>query len=149
MGRILSEQQYTLASQAGGTPYPLSYTYDLAGDLHTSTNGSTSTPITVTNMFGSAGQLQTLTSSWTNNSVYPATLFTAQSATSIPCPSSLSYAYAASGALMNAQLGNELTLNRAYDKRWRTTCEKDFGNGATTATPGSTSVTITGSEQSK
>jgi YD repeat-containing protein len=149
MGRVLSEQQSTLASQVGGASYPLTYSYDLAGNLYQSTNGSVSRPITFTNVFDSAGRLYTLTSSWTNNNVFPATLFTAQSATSTPCPDSLSYAYAASGALMNAQLGNTLTLNRAYDKRWRTTCEKDSSSGATITTPGSGSLTITGVEQSK
>jgi YD repeat-containing protein len=157
MGRILSEQQYTPASQARATPYVLGYTYDLAGNLLSSTSGAgpgatpaNPAPITFTNIFDGAGHLQTLTSSWTNNSVFPMTLFNAQTGPG-PCPNppSIPAAYAAFGGLQNAAYGNGLMLNRAYDTRLRTTCESDIGTGTTPATPGSATVTITGSEQTQ
>ncbi len=157
MGRILNEQQYTPASQAAGTSYPLAYTYDLAGNLLISTSGvgPTSTPanpapITFTNTYDGAGRLQTLTSSWTNNGVFPVTLFSPPTAMpSTPCANAITAQYAPFGGLANAAFGNGLTLNRAYDKRLRTTCENDVGTGTTPATSGSATVTITGSEQTK
>jgi YD repeat-containing protein len=153
MGRILSEQQSTLASQASGggtTYYPLAYTYDLAGNIYTSTNGSSSKPISFTNEFDTVGRLRTLTSSWTNNGAYPAQLFAARDAMGgVLCSNSSTKSYSPFGALMNAQLGGSLTLNRAYDKRLQTACEIDMGTGITPATPGSVSLTITGSEQNK
>lgn len=145
MGRIRDEQQYTPASQSSGISYPLAYTYDLAGNIYTSTNGSTSRPITFTSVLNYAGRLQTLTSS----GAYQDLLLSAQVGTNPPCTNSWSSAYTAFGALMNAQLGSSLTLNRAFDKRLRITCEIDIGNGITPATPGSVSLTITGAEQSK
>ena len=156
MGRISSEQQYTPASQAAGTSYPLAYTYDWAGNLLTSTSGAgpaatpaNPAPITFTNMYDGAGRLQTLTSSWTNNGVFPVTLFSPPTAVpSTPCANAITTQYAPFGGLANAALGNGLTLNRAYDKRLRTTCENDTGSVGN-ATGGSATVTITGAEQIK
>jgi hypothetical protein len=94
--------------------------------------------------------LQTLTSSWTNNGVFPVTLFSPPTAMpSTPCANAITAQYAPFGGLANAAFGNGLTLNRAYDKRLRTTCENDVGTGTTPATSGSATVTITGSEQTK
>jgi YD repeat-containing protein len=150
MGRILQEYQYTPAVQAGGTHYSLDYAYDLTGNLYSSSNGTTARPISFTYTLNSAGRLQTVTSSWTNLGAYPAQLFSAQRSTSQPCANSLPESYTAFGSLMNAQFGGgSLTLNRAYDKRLRITCEIDKGSGITPATPGAVSLTITGNEQSK
>jgi YD repeat-containing protein len=150
MGRIWNEKQYTLANQASGTPYNLVYTYDLAGNMLTSTSGvGPTTPIQFTNAYDGAGRLQTLSSNWTNNSVFPTTLFSAQTGSAMPCPNSSSAAYAPFGGFWNATFGNGLVLNRAYDNRLRTTCETDTGTGTTAATPGSATVTITGSEQTQ
>jgi len=147
MGRILNEQQFTPASQASGTPYSPAYTYDLAGNLTSSTTGvgptPTTTPFLFTNTYDGAGRLQTVGSNWTTNyvtgatNVFPATLFSNPS-------------YAAFGGLTNATYGNRLNLTRTYDNRLRITSENDQrGSGATASTPGSATVTITGSEQSQ
>jgi len=54
MGRITNEQQYTPANQASGTPYAPVYTYDLAGNLLTSTSG---VGPTYTNTYYGAGSI--------------------------------------------------------------------------------------------
>jgi YD repeat-containing protein len=159
MGRIWNEQQCTPSNCSSGVPYAPAFTYDLAGNLTTSTNGigptSTAAPFLFTTSYDSAGRLQALTSNQTTNyltgalSVFPATLFSGSTGQSLPCANSQAAAYSAFGGLMNATFGNGLTLNRAYDTRLRTNCEKDTGSTVTTATSGSATVTITGSEQSQ
>lgn len=152
MGRVLKEQQCTPSNCTSGTPYSPAYTYDLAGNVITSTNGIASTPaatanpLTFTNAFDSAGRLQTLTSNW-SDTTHPATLFSAQTGQTTPCQNSWSAPYAPFGGLVNAMYGSGLTLNRAYDKRLRTTCETDTGSIVPTPTSGSATVTITGTEQ--
>jgi hypothetical protein len=151
MGRITSEQQCTPSGCTGGTPYALSYQYDLAGDLTFSNNGisttpGTSTPLSFTSVYNGAGRLQTVTSSgWTNTTTHPTTLFSAQSGSGA-CGSTL--AYAAFGGLQNAAYGNGLMLNRNYDLRLRPSCETDTGQLVVNATPGTAIVTITGADQS-
>ena len=148
MGRITSESQYTLANIASGTPYTLAYSYDLAGDLVSSTDGITptstaNTTLAFTSLFNGAGRLQMLTSNW-SDVTHPTALFTTT-------PSVAQPSYSAFGGLTNATFGNNnaLTLNRTYDNRLRITGETDTGGIVGTATSGSTTVTITGSEQSK
>jgi YD repeat-containing protein len=164
MGRITSEQQNTLATVANGAPYALSYSYDLAGDLATSTNGigpattgtQAGTPFIFSNTYDGAGRLQSLASNWTTNyvtgaaNILPQALFNAQTGTAA-CPNSSSpqAAYSAFGGLQNAVFGKGLVLNRSYDNRLRTTCEMDTGGIVANSTPGSATVTITGLEQSK
>jgi YD repeat-containing protein len=151
MGRIWSEQQYTPATLASGTPYAPQYTYDLTGNLLTSTDGTTPSPtvpgtaLTFTNSFDCAGHLQTLTSNWVD-ATHPQSLFSTQAGSSTPC---MTPSYAPFGGLMNAMFGNGLMLNRAYDSRLRVTSEIDTGSAVTSATSGSATVTITGSEQTK
>jgi YD repeat-containing protein len=149
MGRILSEQQCTPSNCTSGAPYAPIYTYNLAGNLTSYTNGISTTSsvgtLVFTNTYDAADHLQTVTSNWSDGT-HPATLFSAQTATTTACPDSMSYPYAAFGGLMNATYGSGITLNRTYDKRLRTTCEIDTGNG-TTATRGSATATITGAEQ--
>jgi YD repeat-containing protein len=152
MGRITSEQQYTWANQAQAskTPYSLAYTYDLAGNLKTSTSGvgPAATPIIFTNSYNGAGQLQQLTSNWTNNSLYPSILFSPLATPSTAlCPNSSTTQYAPFGGLLNAQFGSGIALNRTYDNRLRTSSECDTGSGATGANGASATVTITGAEQ--
>jgi hypothetical protein len=50
---------------------------------------------------------------------------------------------------MNATLGSRLTINQSLDKRLRIGCEAAMGNDPATNTNGSTTITITGSEQSQ
>jgi len=130
MGRITNEQQYTPANQASGTPYAPVYTYDLAGNLLTSTSG---VGPTYTNTYYGAGRLQTLISNWTNNSTFPTLLFSSLTESG-SCPGSITSQYTAFGGLANAAFGNGLTLNRAYDNLLRTTCEIDTGTTVTSAT---------------
>ena len=165
MGRIANEQQYTPANVASSTPYSPQYSYDLAGNLAYSTDGVTPVPATASaqlpscsvsapswaatatilnfaNCYDAAGRLQTLASNW-------AIVGTAQSLFSAP-PSRGTPSYAAFGGLTNAAFGNAgIALNRTYDNRLRITGESDTASTGSTATPGSTAVTITGAEQSK
>lgn len=152
MGRIQSEEQCTPANCTSATHYNPAYTYDLAGNVSTSTNGIATTPavgtLTLTNSVNGAGHLQTVSSNWIDGT-HPATLFSAQDVTSGPCASSSTPSYAPFGGLTSAVLGNGLTLNRTYDNRLRTTCEIDTGSVVPSPTSGSATVPITGSEQSK
>jgi YD repeat-containing protein len=159
MGRILNEQQYTLASQVSGTFYAPVYTYDLAGNLTSSTDGvapnppqaaqsspcaSSPTPgatLTFTNCFDAAGRLQGVTSNWIDPA-HPQALFAAP-------PNSSQPSYASFGGLLSATFGNGVTLSRTYDNRLRITVEKDTGSAVGSPTSGSATVTITGAEQSK
>ena len=140
MGRLKNEQQSTPASQVSGKIYAPAYTYDLAGNLLTSTDGSTPSPttpgatLTFTNTFDDAGRLSTVKSNWSDTTSHPGTLFSAQAGTTTHCPNSASTPYTAFGALMNATYGigsaaNVYTLNRSFDTRLRTTCEIDKGSG--------------------
>lgn len=152
MGRITSELQYT-PSNSAGTAYAPAYTYDLSGDLATFTDGVTVTPVggtilSFTNAYDAAGRLQTLTSNW-SDTTHPASLFSAQVGQATPCLNSSTVPYAPFGGLMNATFGAGIALNRSFDVRLRTTCEIDKGSVTTAPTSGSTTVTITGSEQSK
>jgi YD repeat-containing protein len=140
MGRLLNELQYTLASQASGKTYAPAYTYDLAGNLLTSTDGTTPSPttpgatLTFTNTLDGAGRLVTVTSNWSDATAHPGELFSTQAGSATPCPNSTSTPYSAFGALMNATFGigpasNVYTLNRSFNNRLRTTCEVDTGSG--------------------
>jgi YD repeat-containing protein len=153
MGRLLNEQQYTFAGKMSGTPYSPAYTYNLAGNLTSSTSGvgpaPTSNPIVFSSTFDGAGRLQSVTSNWVDGT-HPLSLFSAQVGQAItPCSNSASAPYTPFGGLMNVTFGNGLTLNRAYDKRMRTTCEIDTGSGVAAPTAASTTITIIGAEQSK
>lgn len=124
MGHPTSVQQCTPFNCSSATQYSLAYTYDLAGDLNTYTNGIGSTPgagtgpLMFTNVFNGAGRLQSVTSTW-NDALHMPSLFSATS-TSPP-------AYAPQGALQDATYGNGLQLIRTYDDRLRITGERDTG----------------------
>ncbi|MGA7317474.1 MAG: hypothetical protein WBX22_26290 [Silvibacterium sp.] len=145
MGRVTSEQQCVLSNCVSGTtPYSLAYTYDLAGHITSYPNGISS--IGFTNAYDGVGRLQTITSSW-DDATHPPTIFSAQTASSSPCGQTPSYT--AFGGLMNAVLGNGLTLSRSFDKRLRSNCETDTGSVVASPTSSSATVAITGSEQSQ
>jgi hypothetical protein len=153
MGRKWSEKQYTPASIANGISYPMAYTYDLAGNLTSSTSGAMPpsmtlssptlpcTPVpqintamlTFVNCYDSAGRLQSVTS---NAGAGPTSLWSEQG-------------YAPFGGLGIAAYGiSAVSLTRGYDNRLRVTSEKDMGNSPSAATSGNATVTITGAEQS-
>jgi len=135
MGRVESVQECTPANcGTSSTPYQLGYTYDLAGNPVSSTNGIPSTPfngsvvpsVTYGMNYDQAGHLNQLTSSWTSDSNHPAILLQAPAAgTTVP-------AYDAAGHLQNAMFGTNAqassivaTLARSYDNRLRVTSETD------------------------
>jgi YD repeat-containing protein len=165
MGRVadptrsgnIVEYQYTPASIAKGTSYPMSFSYDLAGDLISSTAGAappsmtfstpsapcpsapalSTTTFMFVNCYDGAGRLSSVT---TNSGTGPTSLFTSQG-------------YAPFGGLTNAAYGttasgsNAVTLTRTYDNRLRITSETDQGNSPGTNTNGTATVTIVGAEQ--
>jgi YD repeat-containing protein len=153
MGRVTSEQQQTPASLRLGTNYPLTYRYDLVGNLIASTTGAMPSSVTLTspsnpcsngatfsssilsfvNCYDAVGRLASVTSNgWTGSD----TLFSQPS-------------YAAFGGLANATYGDSaVTLTRSYDNRLRPAAETDTGNSST-STSGSATVTIIGAEQNK
>lgn len=152
MGRVLSEQQCTPSNCVNSTPYSPAYTFDQAGNQYTATNGVTSTPtvgtLSFTSPFDGAGRLLSISSNW-NDATHPSSLFSAQSTSAQSCPGSVSKPYAAFGGLTNASYGGNLTLNRGYDVRLRTTCEADTGSLLNSSTNASATVTVTGTEQSQ
>jgi YD repeat-containing protein len=111
MGRVLNEQQCTPANCTSGAPFVPTYSYDLAGDIQSSTNGTGM--VSFSNTYDAAGHLSTLTSSW-NDATHPPALFSAPS-------------YTPAGALTSATFGAGLNLNRTYDSRQRITNETDTG----------------------
>ena len=159
MGRLSSELQYTPANQASNALYNPQYTYDLAGNLTSSTDGVTPIPpsnvvaplcaypsttwttLTFTNCYDGAGHLQSQNSNW-SDATHPQALFTSTSNSSLP-------PYAPFGGLQSATFGNGLGLARTYDSRLRITSETDTGSIITNATTGSTMITITGTGQSQ
>jgi len=133
MERVKSEQQFTPASQASGYQYAPAYTFDLAGELLTATNGITTTPVVGTlifaNAFDGAGRLKTVSSNWIDSS-HPSPLFAAQTLPSqaLQCQQAASSPYTPFGQLSNAVYGNGIALSRTYDTRQRLTCEIDSAN---------------------
>lgn len=161
MGHITGEQQYTpAASVAGGKPYTMSYNYDLAGNLTSSTAGAvpssmtfqtpsapcpsapsfSTTTLMFVNCYDTAGRLSSVTS---NAGTGPTSLFKV----------SATQGYWPFGGLWNATYGgngsgsNGVALSRMFDPRLRITSEADLGNNPSSGTNGSALVTITGAEQ--
>jgi YD repeat-containing protein len=163
MNRVQNEQQFTPAILASGQTYAPAYNYDEAGNLITWTDGITPSPtasgytLTFTNTMQGANRVQSTASNW-QDSTHPSLLFSTQPSST---PSSLC-ANATSGpqytpfgtlnnatfGVVNSSSGPYIAFNRAYDGRMRVTCEYDQGYNAA-GTPGTATVTITGSEQSK
>jgi YD repeat-containing protein len=149
MGRVLNEQQCT-RSNCGVNSYSPSYTYNPLGDLHTYSSGipSGAGAFTFTNGYDTANHLTSVTSS---NTQYPSTLFTVPSSTSpstcSPAGSPSQPGYSPAGALMNAVFGVGLQVSRTYDSRLRVNCETDTGNSVSNPTPGSATITLSGTDQ--
>ena len=119
----------------------MNYTYDLAGDVITSTNGIASTPGATTAPlifkygWNGAQWLNSVTSNW-SDSTHPSSLMSVQS-------------FTPSGAVSAMTYGSGLTLNRTYDTRLRITGEMDRGGVQTSPSPGTATITISGAEQSQ
>jgi len=137
MGRIQNEQQCTKTNCTTVVPFTPSYSYDLAGNVLTRSNGIGSVPITLTNSYDAVGRLATVTSNITQ---YPSSLFTASQSAASP-------GYSPAGGLMNATFGTGLNLVRTYDSRLRITGEIDTGNTVQPPTPGTATISITGTAQ--
>jgi RHS repeat-associated protein len=136
MGRIKDNSQCT-PQNCGSSMFPITYTYDLDGEITSSTNGAGVTFTYAPNSNGSytGERLFTLNSSL-SGSGYPGTLFSDAQ-------------YNASGELLAATLGNGATESWAYTPR-------NFPQSMTTngminaqAAPGSGSVAFSGTLQSK
>ncbi len=154
-GALKSEQQ-CLGSACSETVYSPSYTYDLAGNVHTATlalpaatTGVPANPMTIAYGYDSVSRLNSVSSNVPQSDNLPSTLF--QATGTSPA------AYGSMG-LMNASLGVNsatntpaLTLSRNYDMLGRVLSEQDMATSAqTNAGTGSTgSITISGTEQSK
>ncbi len=109
VGRVAMNNQvpYGKTSPAGG--YPISYTYDLLGDILTSTNGE---GVTLTYAYNGAAQVTGLTSSLSDAN-HPSTLFAGG-------------LYSPPGGLTYASMGTASSTsgigeNRSYNSRLRTT----------------------------
>jgi RHS repeat-associated protein len=153
-GRLTAEQQCTLDS-CSGTPYTLSYSYDAAGNLSSSTNGVTSPQAQLTYGYDAGGRLNLITSSLNTEPNYPPTLFSASASIPSPCTtSSTLYAYDGANQLQYAQIGFSsqtqpvITTTRCYDNRLRPTQETDAGQISTPGVAASATVTISGAERS-
>ena len=134
VGRVASEQDCTPAT-CSGTPYALSYGYNLAGDMTSWNNGvgtvaGESVPLTLSSAYDAADRLSTIQSSWTDAS-FPGseTLFTAgQASSSGVAPCGQLVAYTPGGELLNATFGVGVYLNRGYNSRQQPNCEGATGS---------------------
>jgi RHS repeat-associated protein len=136
MGRVISHRQCTPVCQTGqngGSSFPTNYTYDLAGNSLTASNGM---GVTLTYGFNSAAQLTGITSSL-SDATHPASLLS-------------SATYNPFGAMLSAQLGNGISESHAYNSRLRLQSSSAGDPTGGSATPGSGTVAIGGpGEQSK
>jgi RHS repeat-associated protein len=137
LGRVTADEQCGLIGNCtGGSPYSLTYGYDLAGDVTSFNNGLAGiAALSFTGQYNSAGRL-----SMVNGSASPGGLST---------PLFMATGYTPAGALSNAQIGlgandSGIAFHRDYNSRLLPTDEVDTVG----QTPGSATVQITGSEQS-
>ena len=101
VGRVNINSQCT-PQNCAGTPFSIVYTYDLLGDVHTSTNGAA---VTLTNSYNAGARLTSVASSLSGSN-FPSTLFSAGH-------------FNAGGSLTSATLGNGVSETRTYDARLR------------------------------
>ena len=100
LGRVTINGQCTPLNCSSNTVYPLTYVYDFAGDMTSSTNGQSNTYGYTYNV---AQRLLTMTSNAPHS---PTTMFSAA-------------LYNAAGSLLSATLGNTIPETRTYDARLR------------------------------
>ncbi len=104
--------------------------------------------------YDAGGRLNLITSSLNAEPNYPPTLFSASGSTTSPCRSSSLPAYDGANQLQYAQIGFSsqtqpvITTTRCYDNRLRPTQKTDTGQISTPGVAASTTVTISGAEQS-
>jgi hypothetical protein len=152
MGRLKGELQCT-PGNCSGTANSLQYNYDLAGDMTTSTNGVANPGVQITNVYDGAARLMTVTSTW-SDSEHPPTLFHATAGSTAACGLTGVPAYDAANQLqyaqiaVNAQSQAAFSTTRCYDNRLRPTSETDASLQSAPGMPASTTVTVSGAEQS-
>jgi RHS repeat-associated protein len=126
MGRTAQEWQCTPQTCGSSSYFALPYTYDLLGDVLSSSNGEN---VTLSYSYNSAAQPTTLKSSLVDSN-HPGTLFS-------------NGTYTPFSALTSANLGNGIIERFDYNNRlWL----RDSGVGSASGTA-SGSVTVTGSEK--
>jgi RHS repeat-associated protein len=131
MGREANQWQCTPVN-CGASYYALAYGYDLGGDLTSSTNGFGTT---LTSAYDTARRLTGVTSNVSDAS-HPANLLS-------------NIQYNAPGLPRSETLGNNVTEALGYDTRLRLTSLTATSPTATSATPGTGTVTVSGSEGSR
>jgi len=104
VGRVLNNSQCT-PQNCSGTPFSLTYAYDLIGDMLTSTNGL---GLTLTSTVNAGGRLTSLSNSATGFG---------SAGTLLGSPNVVHYN--AAGAMLTASLGNGINETRTYDGRLR------------------------------
>ena len=104
MGRVLNNSQCT-PQNCSGTLFPLTYAYDLIGDLTSSTNGL---GLTLTYTVNAGGRLTTLANSATTFGL---------AGTLLGSPNIMHYN--AAGSILSASLGSGINETRTYDGRLR------------------------------
>lgn len=124
MGRVLNNSQCT-PQNCSGTPFSLAYTYDLLGDITSSTNGA---GVTLTNSYNLGARLTSVSSSLSGSN-QPGTLFGYQNIAH----------YNAAGSILSVTLGNAVNETRAYDARLRL-CSIIDGSVYTLSIPSTASV---------
>ena len=126
MGRVSTDQQCAALGNCGASVYTLGYTYDLAGDVATFSNGLTSSSaLSYTNQYNSADRLSSLTDTVKDIGLISAT------------------GYTPAGALSDALIGPGISFHRDYNSRLLPIDEVDTVG----TTPGTATVQITGAEQ--
>ena len=131
MGRVITDKQCSTPGNCSGTPYTVGYSYDLAGDIISSTNGLVgSSAMSFASSYDSAGRPSNIVGPQSAGSTNPSLLFDAT-------------AYIPSGALAAAQLGSGISFQRTYNNRLLPTGENDTQGTA----PGVAAVQINGVEQ--
>jgi RHS repeat-associated protein len=131
MGRINNQWQCT-PQNCGAGYFSLPYGYDLLGNVTSAGNGMN---VTITyGPFNGADELPTVSSSLIDEN-HPATLFSGAT-------------YTPFAAISTEQLGNGVAEARAYNTRlWLTSLSATNPTGGS-ATPGTGTVSVSGSEQS-
>jgi RHS repeat-associated protein len=155
MGRLKGEQQCPLTASCT-TPYPFSYSYDLAGDVILANNGipSTSTtqpPLSWMSVYNGAGELdhttvQSQPAAWSASTYLSAPTLLQANATSGYDP--LGHLVNASLGISSANTNGAVTIARQYDPRGRMTSETDGGEITSGSSYATGTFSFSGTEQS-
>ena len=103
LGHVKVNSQCTPQNCGAGTLFPINYTYDLLGDMLTSSNGF---GVTLTYAVNRATRLTNLVSTPLSDSNHPGTRLSAGH-------------FNAAGAVLSASFGNGISETRTYDNRLR------------------------------